>query len=179
MKTYIALLRGINVSGHKLIKMADLRESLHKRGFEGVQTYIQSGNIVFKNKGGELFELEEAIKKAILDDFGFDVPVLVRTAKDLESILKNNPFAKEENTKQLFFVLLKQPPTKALVEEFDELKFEGEDFHITDACVYLNCKIGFAKAKLNNNFIERKLKVEATARNLRTMQKLVEMAEAM
>ncbi|MAU26948.1 MAG: hypothetical protein CMH48_07605 [Muricauda sp.] len=176
MQTYIALIRGINVSGHKTIKMADLRKSLHKRGFEGVQTYIQSGNIVFINKGGELFELEEGIKKAILDDFGFDVPVLVRTVEDLENVLKNNPFSKEENTRQLFFVLLKQPPAKALIDEFNKLKFEGEDFHITNACVYLNCKIGFAKAKLNNNSIERKLKVEATARNLRTMQKLIEMA---
>ena len=176
MKTYIALLRGINVSGQKLIKMADLRESLEKSGFDGVQTYIQSGNIVFRNKGMEVSGLEHAVKKAILEDFGFDVPVLVRTAGELKNILQNNPFAKEENTKRLFFVLLKQPPDKALVDEFNKLKFEGEDFYADEACVYLNCKIGYARAKLNNNFVESKLKVEATARNLRTMQKLIEMA---
>ncbi|UJH66255.1 DUF1697 domain-containing protein [Allomuricauda sp. SCSIO 65647] len=176
MEIYTVLLRGINVSGKKSIKMVDLRSSLEKKGFDAVQTYIQSGNIVFKTDNKKIAELEEGIKKLIFEDFGFDVPVLVKTAKDLKSILRHNPFSKEENTKQLFFVLLRQPPSKLLVDEFNELKFEGEDFHITDACVYLNCKIGYGKAKLNNNLIEKKLKVEATARNLRTMQKLIEMA---
>lgn len=176
MNTYIAFLRGINVSGHKLIKMADLRESLEKKNFNEVQTYIQSGNLVFNSNSRDISLLEETIKKRILQDFGFDVPVLVTTAQDLQMMLENNPYSKEENVKQLFFVLLKKHPAKDLLSEFNALHFEGEDFFATETCVYLNCKIGYAKAKLSTNFIERKLKVEATARNLRTMHKMIQMA---
>ncbi|WP_136465967.1 DUF1697 domain-containing protein [Flagellimonas onchidii] len=176
MKSYIALLRGINVSGQKKIKMADLTQSLKREGFCKVRTYIQSGNVVFASDKNDVEKLQNNMHKVILDDFGFEVPVLILTVEELVQVLKESPYADEPNEKGLYYVLLKTVPDDKLVKTFNQLDFENEDFHVTERCVYLNCKAGFGKAKLNNNFVERKLKVEATTRNLKTMQKLVEMA---
>ncbi len=177
MKNYIALLRGINVSGQKKIKMADLRESLEKNGFSQVRTYIQSGNIIFKSKVSSREQLQNKLQDVILKDFGFEVPTLIMTEEALELILNANPFSTETETKGLYFVLLKKPADEQLVGEFNKITYDKEDFHITDSCVYLNCKAGYGKAKLNNNLIEQKLQVQATTRNLKTVQKLIEMAK--
>lgn len=174
-KTFIALLRGINVSGQKKIKMAELRETLTQSGLENVQTYIQSGNIIFDSQITDITTLEHTIHEAITKDFGFKVPTLVVNGNDIEKILEANPFAEKEEENRLYYVLLKQAPEKDLAVQFEELVFENEDFHITEKCVYLMCKKGYGNAKLNNNLIERKLKVEATTRNQKTMQKLLEM----
>ncbi len=176
MKSYLALLRGINVSGQKKIKMADLTQSLKREGFREVRTYIQSGNVVFASDKNDVEKLQNDMHKVILDDFGFEVPVLILTVEELAQVLKESPYTDEPNEKGLYYVLLKTVPDDKLVKAFNQLDFENEDFHVTERCVYLNCKAGFGKAKLNNNFVERKLKVEATTRNLKTMQKLVEMA---
>lgn len=177
MKNYIALLRGINVSGQKKIKMAELKESLEKNGFPQVRTYIQSGNMVFKSEVSSNAQLQNRLQEIILKDFGFKVPTLVMSGQALESIMNANPFSKETEKKGLYFVLLKEPADPGLVDEFNKISYENEDFHITDSCVYLNCKAGYGKAKLNNNLIEQKLKVEATTRNLKTVQKLIEMTK--
>lgn len=177
MKTYIALLRGINVSGQKKIKMADLKQTLENSGLQNVKTYIQSGNIVFDSEITETDVLQDKIHNTILNDFTFEVPVLVKTSNQLEKILKANPFADEVEENRLYFVLLKKSPEQSLVNEFNEVNFVNEDFNITNACVYLCCKKGYGNAKLNNNLVERKLKVQATTRNLKTMQKLVEITK--
>lgn len=177
MKFYIALLRGINVGGQKKIKMIDLKQALEKNGFQTVKTYIQSGNILFNSNETNIDKLQDEIQNVILTDFGFDVPVLVLTLNGLERILGVNPFKGEPEKSSLYFVLLKAKPNSDLVNKFNILEFENENFHVTDNCVYLCCKAGYGNAKLGNNLIERKLKVEATTRNLKTMQKLVEMAK--
>ncbi|WP_222981837.1 DUF1697 domain-containing protein [Flagellimonas meishanensis] len=177
MNTYVALLRGINVSGQKKIRMEDLRATLENVGLHRVKTYIQSGNIVFDSMEAEIKTLEATIYQAILTDFGFEVPNLVLTGNAIHHILESSPFKEETNEKGLYFVLLKEVPNNALVSEFNKLKFDNEDFHVAANCVYLNCRTGYGKAKLNNNLIERKLKVEATTRNLRTMQKLLELTQ--
>ncbi|NAY92073.1 DUF1697 domain-containing protein [Muricauda sp. JGD-17] len=177
MQTYVALLRGINVSGQKKILMPDLKATFENIGLKRVVTYIQSGNIVFESTSSNIKELETSVHRAILRDFGFDVPILVMAANDIVSILESNPFAEEKEKKGLYFVLLKETPNKERVSKFNNLKFEDEEYYIISTCVYLNCKAGYGKAKLNNNLIERKLKVEATTRNWKTMQKLLELAE--
>ena len=176
MKTFIALLRGINVGGQKKIKMADLRETLQNIGLESVTTYIQSGNVVFCSTESDVQKLEESIFDAIKKNFGFEVPILITSQEEIESILALNPFANETNLNNLYFVLLKQSPSDELMQQFNQLSFDNEDFHIEGNCVYLCCKKGYGKAKLSNNLVENKLKVQATARNLRTMQKLLELA---
>ncbi|MBW8199745.1 DUF1697 domain-containing protein [Flagellimonas abyssi] len=174
--THIALLRGINVSGQKKIKMADLRQVLEENGLKNVKTYIQSGNIIFDDEQTDRRKLQEKIAIIIRQQFGFDVPTLVVQKDDVEHILKANPFHEEAEENKLYYVLLKSTPKEELVEQFNQLQFEHEGFKITDTCVYLFCKSGYGKAKLNNNLIEKKLQVEATTRNHKTMLKLLEIA---
>ncbi len=179
MKTYIVFLRGINVSGQKKIKMADLRTMLEKLDFQKVETYIQSGNIVLKSRLSNGEEVAETIKTGISDSFGFDVPVLVKTYGELKSIFENNPFTdlSDIENKRVYFALLKEAPEPELLSEFKKEKFDNEEFLATTNCVYLNCLKGAGEAKLSNNLIERKLKVSATTRNYRTTVKLLDMTK--
>ncbi|TMU55484.1 DUF1697 domain-containing protein [Flagellimonas algicola] len=177
MKTFIVLLRGINVGGQKKIKMADLRQCLTQSGFQDVETYIQSGNLSCKKDGLTAKAVEIEVHKVILKHFGFDVPTLVLTKEELKRIIDQNPYAGEEE-KSLYFVLLKSEPEKDLMDSFNLLHFDNEAFQVNHNCVYLCCKAGYGKAKLSNNLIENKLKVQATTRNFRTMMKLLEMAQS-
>lgn len=113
MQTYIALLRGINVGGKAKLKMADLKLLFEDLGFKDVATYIQSGNVVFAAENG--IGLEEKISKEIKSKFGFEVPVLVKTAAEIDTILKDCPFEKDKKEAS-YFVLLKTPPQKELVK---------------------------------------------------------------
>ncbi|AYN69200.1 DUF1697 domain-containing protein [Euzebyella marina] len=176
MKKYIAFLRGVNVSGQKKLPMAQLREVLSKSGLSDVGTYIQSGNIFFSYQEVEKEEIEKLIRKTILTEFGFEVPVLVQLKTDIEDVVQNNPFLDSQDKARLYYVLLKEAPSEELKKAFEQEVFENENFHITNECVYLSCNAGYGKAKLNNNLIERKLKVEATTRNHKTMLKMNELA---
>ena len=180
MLTYIALLRGINVSGQKKIRMPDLRELLMALGYMNVVSYIQSGNVVFKHEINDPCLLEEEIQNAIKDRFGFDVPVIVKTGERWNDILEANPFKEmtiEEGNK-MYYVLFKETPEISLVEAFKEEKYEHENCTIIRDCGYLVCFNGMGKAKLNNNLLERKLKISATTRNHRTMVKLLEISRS-
>lgn len=178
MITYIALLRGINVSGQKKIKMADLKVMLVKIGFEDVLTYIQSGNVVFKSDEKNIHSLEEKIKKGIADSFGFDVSVLVKTKTEIAEILQNSPYTKPKDleAKRIYYVLLKNKPEQESIESLVQQDYPNELFSFGKNCIYLNCINGAGKAKLTNNIIERKLKVSATTRNHRTMLKVLELS---
>ena len=175
MQTYIALLRGINVSGQKKVPMAELREVLTKTGFSEVQTYIQSGNVVFKSSERDTNSLEERIKTAIKTHFGFDVPTLVKTHLDIEVILESCPFSEDKKEKS-YFTLLHSKPEVGIVNEVSKLIYPNEEFTITNQCVYFYCATGYGRAKMNNNFFERKLKVSATTRNYKTMLKLLSLS---
>tara|TARA_R110002049_G_scaffold279949_3_gene459164 strand:+ start:23665 stop:24201 length:537 start_codon:yes stop_codon:yes gene_type:complete len=172
MKTYIALLRGINVSGQKKVPMVELRDLLSKLGLENVQTYIQSGNVVFQSSEESKNKLEDIIQKAIANYFGFEVPILVKTSKEIQNILDHCPFseAKKENS---YFTLLHSIPKIELIDSTSKVNYPNETFHITETCVYFYSSMGYGKAKCNNNFFERKLKVTATTRNYKTMIKLL------
>ncbi|MFS4468616.1 DUF1697 domain-containing protein [Maribacter sp. 2210JD10-5] len=179
METYIALLRGINVSGQKKVPMAELRKILEDEEMANIKTYIQSGNVIFKSESNYIIALEKSIMQKIEKYFGFKVPVLVKKVSDIKMILAANPFDNTEDLEhnRIYFVLLQTVPEILKVKEFETEKFVNEAFKITDHCVYLSCKNGYGKAKLNNNLIERKLKVKATTRNYRTMKKLLELSE--
>ncbi|WNH13503.1 DUF1697 domain-containing protein [Thalassobellus suaedae] len=175
MNTYIALLRGINVSGQKKVSMAELRELLSKSGLENVQTYIQSGNVIFQSSEKSIKALENNIQKSILDHFGFEVPVLVRTPKELKIIFDTCPFP-ETNKENSYFSILHVVPDVNLIIETQEIQYPNEEFVITDDCVYFYSPVGYGKAKCNNNFFERKLKVSVTTRNYKTMLKLLSLS---
>lgn len=178
MKTYIALLRGINVGGRNKIKMADLRMMLQKMDFDEVQTYIQSGNVIFKSAHKNTSILEQEIKSNIATTFGLQVPVLVKDRTDLVSILKESPFTNpvDIESNRIYYVLLKNKLQDGYSTNLDQQNYPNELFVITENCVYLNCLKGAGKAKLTNALIEKKLKVEATTRNYKTMLKLIELS---
>ena len=181
MNTYIALLRGINVGGHKKIKMVDLKETFHDIGCADVKTYIQSGNVVFKDPSENVKAIASKIKTAIEECFGFDVPVIVITTKEIEGILKNNPFLESlekglMDKKKMYFMLLADTPNSMAVEELQTISYNPESFVIAEYVIYLFATNGYGKTKLNNTFFEKKLGCEITTRNLKTMHKLLEMS---
>mgnify|MGYP005815571153 FL=1 len=175
MKTYIALLKGINVGGHKKVPMAELRELLSKSGFENVQTYIQSGNVILQSNKSDISEIESDIEKSIEDYFGFEVSVLVKTRQELQRVFDDFPFAKDKK-KASYFMMLHDCPSDDLVKEASEKVYEGEEYKIINDCIYYYFEKGLGKAKFNVNFFERKFKTFATARNYNTMVKLLSLS---
>lgn len=177
MATYIALLRGINVSGQKLIKMADLKSLLEETGFKNVSTYIQSGNIIFNSADKNSAKTESKISSAIKKRYGFDVQVIVISPDYLEQILKNNPFIKKNvNIERLYVTFLADKPSKENIKKLGTVDYLPEEYFMDQKIIYLHVQTGYGKAKLNNNFLENKLKVEATTRNLKTINKLWELS---
>ena len=173
--TFIGLLRGINVSGKNVIKMANLREWLESSGLKNVETYIQSGNLIFdSNKKPEA--LEKLIFKTINKQTGFEVPVLVRDLPFLQKAIAGSPFAKEK-IESLATMVLSAVPERSLVNALKAMDFGDDQFAIKKDVVSLFIPNGFGKTKLTNVFFEKKLDVSATTRNWKTMAKLIEMAK--
>lgn len=174
MKTYIALLRGMNVGGHRIIKMTDLKLLFESLGFADVTTYIQSGNVIFSSS--EKNDLAETISEGIKELYGFEVPVLVKGISEVEAILAACPFS-EEKKKASFFTLLNRKPSEDLVKEISKLDYPDEEFFITENCVYFFSEKGYNEINCNNNFFEKKLKIAATTRNYRTLAGLLELVK--
>lgn len=177
-KTYIALLRGINVSGQKIIKMADLRSHLSELGYENVQTYIQSGNVVFSSATDDMVQLEMDIAQKIKEKYRFEVPVLIKTALDFEEALQQCPYVDdpEKENNRIAFTFLAGKPESGNIKKLMEKDFSPEEWHIEGKNVFLYYPNGAGKAKLSNNFIESRFKTKATSRNLKTVLKLIEIA---
>lgn len=176
MKTYIALLRGINVSGQKKIKMADLRDLLESEGLKNVRTYIQSGNVIFESRETAK-ALQEQIKSIIAKQYGFEVPILIRTPEEITQIIENNPFMDDESKDptRTYFTILSGTPEAELVSKVQEKKYASEEVVFGEHVIYFHSPLGYGDAKMNNNFFEKKLKVSATTRNWKTLNKLIEM----
>ena len=175
---YIALLRGINVSGQKKILMADLRKLLSELGLENVKTYIQSGNVLFNTKRTSIEKLETRIHNAIKNHYGFNVDVIVKKPKELKEILNTCPFNEEKKHKS-YFTMLHTLPDKKLVKEASQKQYPGEEYHIIKNCIYFYCVTGVGKAKFNTNFFEQKLNTTSTTRNYNTMMKLLSLSTEM
>jgi uncharacterized protein (DUF1697 family) len=174
---YVALLRGINVSGQKKIKMLDLRAMCGQMGLQEVQTYIQSGNIIFESSEEDTTVLEKDLKEQIQATFGFDVPVMVLTQTYLQEVAENNPFLEknpELDTKLLHVTFLAKQPAEDLVKALAEKEYGTDEFEVIGSRVYLYFPNGYGRTKLTNNIFEKKLQVAATTRNWRTIGKLQE-----
>ena len=181
MQTYISILRGINVSGQKKILMVDLKLLFEKLKFENVTTYIQSGNVVFKSST-ELTDLElsKMIEAEIFKKYKFEVPVISRTKKELENVISSNPFLKEKNIRieKLHVTFLSEKPNNDLVESIGHLNFSPDQFFINEKEVYLYIPESYGETKLSNKFFENKLKVTATTRNWKKVNKLAEITSS-
>ncbi|MBW2960899.1 DUF1697 domain-containing protein [Mesonia aestuariivivens] len=169
---YIALLRGINVGGKRKLKMADLRESVLKIGFTEVSTYIQSGNLFFTSEEKSSAILEEKLTQHLLEEYTYEIPVIIRTAEEIEKTITENPFPEAEDFKQLHLIFLKEKSTKEAVENFKELKFSTEEFKVENQHLYVNYIDGVRNSKLSTTLIEKKLNTKATARNWKTTLKI-------
>jgi uncharacterized protein (DUF1697 family) len=180
MNTYISLLRGINVSGQKLIKMEALRKMYEELGFTDTKTYIQSGNVVFRYKKAGAAALEKMIADKIAAVFGFEVYVMVKEPAALEEALLGNPFVhkRSEDGNRLYITFLAALPEKKQSDSINPAQYQPDEFIISGKTVYLFCAGGYGNTKLSNNFFESKLKVSATTRNLKTIGELVDMAKA-
>ncbi|HVA99106.1 MAG TPA: DUF1697 domain-containing protein [Bacteroidia bacterium] len=179
MQTYISILRGINVGGHRKILMADLKKMYEKLNLKEIVTYIQSGNVIFKTDKKNSDEIAKAIEKIIFETCQFQVPVIIRTIPEIKKIISENPFLKEKNTEieKLHVTFLSEIPDKSNAEAILKYDYSPDKFSLNKKEVYVFCNNGYGNTKLSNPFFENKLKVGATTRNWKTLTKLLELAE--
>lgn len=178
MHTYIALLRGINVNGQKMISMEKLRTLFEDLGFTGVTTYIQSGNVVFQAGSVKYFLLEKRIKVSIQDAFGFSVPVFVKTRDEWDEVVKKNPFLQRKDIDELKLhaTFLSDTPNQSVVDEIMAGEYGDDECVFSGKTAYLYCPHGYGKTKLSNIFFEKKTSLIATTRNWKTILKLPELS---
>lgn len=172
---YVAFLRGINVGGKNKVKMEILREVCTAIGFENVKTYINSGNIIFEKKKTADKKLAEKLGEAIEKEFGLKIKVIVRTADEIEEIVKNNPFEGQfENDKDLhvFFLDEEMPSEKA--ELLLSNNTENEKYFVRGRQIFCLLKVSVSDSLMGKDYIAKKLKVASTARNWRTVKKVLE-----
>lgn len=178
MFRYIILLRGINVGTGRKVPMTDLKRLCENMGLQNVQTYIQSGNVVFELPQPEtLSEFEVRLQQAFTETFGFDIPTLVRTSEEWAESIAQNPFLKEENVDfdRLHLTCLRELPSPELAEKIKTFQYLPDRYEIVGRDVFIFCAAGYGTSKLVNSFFESKLKVQATTRNWKTVMKLNEM----
>jgi uncharacterized protein (DUF1697 family) len=178
--TYVTLLRGINVSGKHLIKMEQLRRSMEALGFERVETYVQSGNIVFDAKEKSAAAVAKKISARLYDEYGYTVSVLVKTADELTETMKKNGFLKQKGVDPatLHVTFLYGAPGKAGLAKIAAIAAGADRFLAVDQQIYLFCPDGYGRTKLSNVALERALGLCGTTRNWRTVTMLVQMIEA-
>ena len=179
MDTFIALLRGINVGGKTMIKMPELKSLLAEMGFEDVSTYIQSGNVVFKSSTGDARKLAAAIEQRIAETFGLDITVLIRTPAELSEIAAHNPFqSRESDVTKLHVVFLGDRPASDAVAELDPDRSPPDEFAVLGREIYLHLPNGAGRSKLTIDYFEKQLGVRTTARNWKTLTKLIDLTQS-
>lgn len=156
--------------------MVALRDLLTKSGLKKVQTYIQSGNVIFQSSGHNALKLEKTIHTAILEHFQFKVPVIVKTRDQLLHIFENCPFP-DNQKENSYFILLSKIPDAELVFEVRNSFTDNEVIVVINDCLYFYSSTGYGRTKFNMNTIEKKLKISATSRNYKTMVKLLSLSE--
>lgn len=179
MRTYVALLRGINVVRHNRLPMKDLTQLFEAHACVDVQTYIQSGNVIFRSAAADVSRLATRLTAAVSTRHGFAPLVLVLTVPELARAAAANPFPKaDEEPKSVHLFFLAARPVKPDLESLDALANNGERFALKARTFYLHTPNGFGTSKLAGR-VERFLGVQGTARNWRTVMTLLEMARGL
>jgi uncharacterized protein (DUF1697 family) len=174
------MLRGINVGGSKPIKMADLKAAYEALGLLNVQTYVNSGNVVFDTDKLTVPELVTKLEAQFKKVFGHDIPLIIRDTAALKKVIANNPFLKsgrEIQEDRLYVTFLAATPAKDLVTNLVVPQSQDDEYVVKGQEIYLYCPMGYGNTKLSNNLFEKKLKVSATSRNWRTTNALYDMAK--
>jgi uncharacterized protein (DUF1697 family) len=179
MPVYIAMLRGINVGGHKRIKMDQLRVSFEKLKFEQVKTYIQSGNVVFKTRKTSTSVLSESIEKQILNDFGFSVSVVSRSSDEIARAIEVNPFVKERRiaTDKLHVMFLSAAPNPLALQKLAGLTAAPDRCFCLDGEIYFYLPNGVSGSVLMKSPVDRVLGVATTTRNWKTVNSIHQMCQ--
>ncbi len=180
-KAYAALLRGINVSGHKKVPMAELRALLTELGHGDVRTYLQSGNAVFTSAPGDEDALAAQLEQAIEERFGFGVDVLVRDHAYLKAVADTCPFpAASLEGRQLHVTYFSEPVTASRLAPIDAASHLPEEFRLGDRALYLYTPDGLGRSKLAEALAKFAPAdgVIATTRNWNTITKLIELTRA-
>lgn len=179
MTTHLALLRGINVSGHNMIKMELLKSYLEAIGFKNVQTYIQSGNIFVDSEEENAAAVGFKIKQEIFKTFGYDVANVMITKKDLEACFSNNPYLKEAavDYKKLYVAFVSKELRSESINDLKISQFKPDEAHIDATRIFIKYAVGAGKTKLDQKYIEKKLVLTATIRNWNTVIQLLQLYE--
>lgn len=181
MAVIISMLRGVNLGPHKRVKMEELRGLYESLRLRDAQTYVQSGNVIFRTDERDLIRLGKRIESAIEKRFAFESDVMLRTAAELREVIARNPFAKRrgiEPSKLLITFLASDPGAEAR-QKILAMKVDPDEVRIDGREMYTYFPNGMARPKVSWVVIERVLKVSGTGRNWNSVTKMLEMAEKM
>jgi uncharacterized protein (DUF1697 family) len=180
MRTYISFLRGVNMTGHNSVKMTYLSSLYKDLGFTDAVTYIQSGNVIFKSADDQAAkDIALRIERAILKRFNYSIPVMIRTVDELRRILSLNPFLSEENFEpsKMAVIFLYEKSAEEQIQKVVNIDYPPDKFKISGKEIFIYCPNGFGRTKLYTNFFEKKMGVTGTARNMKTITTLLQIAE--
>lgn len=180
MQSYISFLRGVNMTGYNSIKMADLSKLYFDIGYTDIQTYIQSGNVIFGDKSETpLPEIEQKIEMEILARFNYVIPAMVRTIKEVSLLLTRNPYLSEENfdAAKMAVIFLHETPSDTQINKVININYPPDKFLISGKEIFIYCPNGFGNTKIYTNFFERKMGATGTARNWKTITSILQIAE--
>ena len=175
---YLSLLRGINVSGKNRLAMPDIKRMYEGLGFGNVQTYVQSGNVIFDAPQQDAAALAGIIQTQIRQSFGLEVPVIIRTPQEFGHILEHNPFLtnRQESIETIHVTFLAAPPSADRIQMINAIRQVGDEFVLAGREIYLFCPGGYGRTKFNNTFFEKKLERLATTRNWKSVAALAGLA---
>ena len=176
--THIALLRGINVGGKNKVPMKELVEVFVDAGCSDVRTYIQSGNVVFSADSALAESISARLTKAVAEHFGYEIPVLLRTAEQMSDVIRGNPFLEAGAPEDALHVLfLADVPESDRVDALDPDRSRTDAFAVRGQEIYLWLPNGVARTRLTNDYFDSKLATTSTGRNWRTVVKLFELTQ--
>lgn len=174
MIKYIAFLRAINVGGHT-VKMDDLKKLFEKMGFENVETFIASGNVVFETKSKSMDSIKKKIETELEKSLGYSVPTLIRTTEELKTISNYKPFKESElnNPKSSLYIgFLNNVPSNENQNKVFSLQDEANEFHFNKNELYWLCRKNFSDSGITGNKLEKVLGMSTTVRNSTTIRKM-------
>ena len=175
---YVALLRGVNVGGKNKLPMADLRDIFTAAGGAAVQTYIQSGNVVFEAAQDLAERVPEIVTRAIRRRFGYETAVVMRSSEELRRVVSSNPFDTSGDPRFLHVAFLEDTPGAEAVSRLDPQRSPPDTFAVRGRNVHLHYPNGVARSKLTNEYLAAQLQTASTMRNWRTVLSLLEMVDA-
>ena len=175
---YVALLRGVNVGGRNKLPMADLRDIFATAGCTAVQTYIQSGNVVFEAAQDLAERVPEIVTGTIRQRFGYETAVVLRSSEELRQVVASNPFDTSGDPRFLQVAFLEDTPGAEAVSRLDPDRSPPDAFAVRGRNVHLHYPNGVARSKLTNEYLAAQLQTASTMRNWRTVLKLLEMVDA-